>query len=534
MEKLPMCRICLAEDVRMYVVVNKKLHELYERLTGDPFVTKDRRPMLACFICCTKLKQCCQLQRKCLEAEDLLTQMMNEDYELNPFTNQDRFGCVNELTQSPMVHVSIDDECQTECVAIKEKLPAVCERLDDVIEPKEECHSDDLEQEILYNSYSDTENKPAQQSESDSEDDRLLKEIKTEVEEEQEVSSKKRRDSDTTRAAAATKENLHIRGKLHEDIFTENRKIKTYKAKTRVTQNTVNCTSKLKPKFEETLTNTTPRGNISVNDTSLDENDISYMYKHTGGVPHKCDIGQYSCNNKEPFLKHIGLHTGEKSFKCEECQRCFGDKTRLTRHIRTHTGNKPHKCKECQRCFTQKGHLETHIRTHTGEKPYKCEECQRCFREKVHLTRHIRTHTGNKPYKCDKCQLRFNVQSNLVRHIRTHTGEKPYKCDECQRCFRAKGNLRNHILKHSGVKPYKCEECQRCFSDKVNLKTHIRTHTGEKPYKCEECQRCFRVKTNLTKHIGTHTGEYPFKCEFCHSSFRQKGSLTKHILTHTK
>ncbi|KAJ8706822.1 hypothetical protein PYW07_012900 [Mythimna separata] len=218
MEKLPMCRICLAEDVRMFVIVNKKLHELYERLTGDPFVTRDRRPMLACFICCTKLKQCCQLQRKCLEAEELLTEMMNEDCELNPFTDQNLFGCFNELTQSPMVHVSIDDECQTECDAIKEELPDVCERLDDIIEPKEEHHSDDLEQEILYNSYSDTENKPTQQSESDSEEAyRLLKEIKTEVEEEQEVSRKKRRASDTTRAAAAKKQKLHIRGKNHED-----------------------------------------------------------------------------------------------------------------------------------------------------------------------------------------------------------------------------------------------------------------------------------------------------------------------------
>ncbi|KAJ8705094.1 hypothetical protein PYW08_012414 [Mythimna loreyi] len=149
MEKLPMCRLCLAQNVRMYVVVNKDLHELYERLTDNPFVTGDSRPMLACFICCTKLKQCCQLQRKCLEAEERLAQMMNEDYELNsPFIKEieDQFGCCTGLTLSPMEHVSIqsDDGCQTECDPIKEELPDVCERLDDVFEPKEEDQSDGM------------------------------------------------------------------------------------------------------------------------------------------------------------------------------------------------------------------------------------------------------------------------------------------------------------------------------------------------------------------------------------------------------
>ncbi|KAJ8706896.1 hypothetical protein PYW07_012974 [Mythimna separata] len=222
MEKLPMCRLCLAENVSMYVVVNKDLHELYERLTDNPFVTQDSRPMLACFICCTKLKQCCQLQRKCLEAEELLTQMMNEDYELNPPINQDHFGCYNKLIISPMVHVSVesDDKCQTECDAIKEELPDVCERLDDVIEPEEEhqsdgfCLSTDLKLENFDNSSSDAEDIPAQQSEPDSEDDLPLMEVKAKAEEEQEVPRKKRGASDTTRVAVAEK---LIRGKNLED-----------------------------------------------------------------------------------------------------------------------------------------------------------------------------------------------------------------------------------------------------------------------------------------------------------------------------
>ncbi|KAJ8703586.1 hypothetical protein PYW08_016945 [Mythimna loreyi] len=464
MEKLPMCRLCLAENVRMYVVINKDLHALYERLTDNPFVTGDSRPMLACFICCTKLKQCCQLQRKCLEAEERLTQMMNEDYELNPPINQDHFGCRNKLTISPMEHVSIesDDGCQTECDPIKKELPDVCERLDDVIEPEEEHQSDDLELENLHKRYS--QDMSAQPSESDLEDDVPLIKIKTEVEEEQEVPRKKRRASDTTRSAVGEESTLCRQGKKLEDVITENQK-KNEESGTRVALNTQHATSRRIANFHEPLPSTTPRVDISVVDTTLVTNCRKKQltkptHIRTGGPPYKCDICQRTCINKALLIRHIRVHTGEKPYKCEECQLCFSQKGNLTKHIRTHTGDKPYKCKECQLCFSQKDHLTTHIRTHTGEKPYKCEECHLCFIQKSILTQHIRTHTGEKPYKCEECQRGFSRKHELTKHIRTHTGEKPYKCEECQRCFSQKGHLTSHIRTHTGVKPYKCKECQ--------------------------------------------------------------------------
>lgn len=36
MEKLSLCRICLIDNVRMYLVADKQLQELYERLTNTP------------------------------------------------------------------------------------------------------------------------------------------------------------------------------------------------------------------------------------------------------------------------------------------------------------------------------------------------------------------------------------------------------------------------------------------------------------------------------------------------------------------
>ncbi|KAJ8705079.1 hypothetical protein PYW08_012399 [Mythimna loreyi] len=420
MEKVSMCRICLVENVRMYIVNDKDLQELYETLTDIPFVTEDRRPMLACVFCFAKLKQCCQLQRKCLEAEKLFAQILNET---NPSVNRAQLKYSSELVVTPVENISISDVSHVEGIAVKEELPDVCERLDDVSETKEEHLGYELELEPLNNSYNNAEHVPVQPSEPGLEYGVPLVEIKTEVEEEQEVTRKKRRVSDTTRAAVAKTRNLHIQGKKLEDLNTEN-KTKNEELDTKVTQNTQSGS------HEEYLTNTTARVTCSATLASNCRNNIKKLSvtKHTSishsEAPYKCDICQQNCNKRGDLTKHIRVHTGEKPYKCDVCQTRFSVKYNLIRHIRTHTGEKPYKCQECQRCFSMKCRLTNHMRTHTGEKPYKCVECQRCFSERGLLTRHIRTHTGEKPYKCKECQRCFTEKGSLRKHIRTHAIQK--------------------------------------------------------------------------------------------------------------
>ncbi|KAJ8706559.1 hypothetical protein PYW07_012637 [Mythimna separata] len=181
MGKLSMCRICLVENVRMCVVTNKSLQEMYEKLTDVPFVTEDRKPMFACFFCCTRLKQCCQLQRKCVEAEELLAQMLSEDYE-QPLTNREHLGFLGRFITTPVENISIVDDCQIGSVAIKQELPAVYEEQDDV-ELQLTHLSEELDPENLYNSLSEVK----EQHLSESEEDELVMEIKIEGEEEHEL-----------------------------------------------------------------------------------------------------------------------------------------------------------------------------------------------------------------------------------------------------------------------------------------------------------------------------------------------------------
>lgn len=63
-------------------------------------------------------------------------------FQPNPFMNQDHQEFCSGLSQSPIEHISIVGVHQTGNIAIKAELPAVCERLDDIIESKEELHND--------------------------------------------------------------------------------------------------------------------------------------------------------------------------------------------------------------------------------------------------------------------------------------------------------------------------------------------------------------------------------------------------------
>ncbi|KAJ8705015.1 hypothetical protein PYW08_012335 [Mythimna loreyi] len=238
MEKLPMCRICLVENVHMYAVVSKYMQDVYQSLTDVPFVTEDTRPALACYFCYAKLKQCCRLQLQCREAEELFAQMMNEP---NPAINRGQLELFNGFVKTQVVDINIDGVGQMEYVTIKEELPVYYEGPEEVVEPEEESLSDDIKFENTDNGYSDVEDTPLTPPQHFEADVHSM-EIKIEVEEMPEVLEAT--DTSTT-AAEKTKEETH-RTKLEDVILDE--EMNNTKSDTQNNQTTQNRSPKIKLK----------------------------------------------------------------------------------------------------------------------------------------------------------------------------------------------------------------------------------------------------------------------------------------------
>ncbi|KAJ8706551.1 hypothetical protein PYW07_012629 [Mythimna separata] len=444
MGKLSMCRICLVEDVRMCVVTDKSLQETYEKLTDVPFVTEDRKPMLACLFCCTRLKQCCQLQRKCVEAEELLAQMLSEEYEQKPLkTNHGHFKSVGGFITTRVRHISAGDDYQIPSDAIKQELPAVSEEQDDV-ELQLTRLSEELEPEHLYNipimNHPDVE---AHRSESEYEEEQLVMEIKVEEEE----LSEKLKDRETQRAPVTKKSTL--KRKL-EDIVPAKQTMYVLSGSKNI------C----KPK---------PRAPVAKKSTLKRKLEDIVPAKQT------MNVLSDSKNIRKPTLSTSDTVAKTKTSIICASQSGFSQSSNLIQHTRIHNDANP-SCDICQRSFSSKTNLSKHILIHTGEKPYKCDTCQKSFRQKGDLDTHFRIHSGEKPFKCDVCQKRFSCSSTLRKHIRTHTGEKPHKCDVCQRSFNTKWRWKIHNRIHTGEKPNKCDVCQRSFVEKDSLTKHSKVH----------------------------------------------------------
>ncbi|KAJ8706456.1 hypothetical protein PYW07_012534 [Mythimna separata] len=210
-----LCRICLVENVRMYVLANTKLQEIYEKLTDIRLVTEDSRSMHACFICYAKLKQCHRFQRKCLEAEELLAQMLNTDYDTKPRLNRGQLEFSGYVI-SPAQHVDIFGDCQGKGDVIKMELPADSKGKDE----EQEIDSDHEYNDAVCDDKSSQHSKS--EDEGDSDDDRRLIELKIEVEEDQQVSQKKRKPDETKRASGTKKSKLEKRRTKLEDTSHQN------------------------------------------------------------------------------------------------------------------------------------------------------------------------------------------------------------------------------------------------------------------------------------------------------------------------
>ncbi|CAK1600545.1 unnamed protein product [Parnassius mnemosyne] len=68
------CRICLCDNVRMYVLKKTGLENLYRTLTNS-FMDEDEEPIIVCFTCHARLIRCRRLQQQAVESKAVLEQL---------------------------------------------------------------------------------------------------------------------------------------------------------------------------------------------------------------------------------------------------------------------------------------------------------------------------------------------------------------------------------------------------------------------------------------------------------------------------
>ncbi|KAJ0184294.1 hypothetical protein K1T71_000717 [Dendrolimus kikuchii] len=77
MDMADTCRVCLCGQRRLHAISNTLFQEMWEKLTNAKFSTNDGKSLLVCYLCCAQLRRSHQLMKRALEADKLLTAIVN-------------------------------------------------------------------------------------------------------------------------------------------------------------------------------------------------------------------------------------------------------------------------------------------------------------------------------------------------------------------------------------------------------------------------------------------------------------------------
>ncbi|CAK1580160.1 unnamed protein product [Parnassius mnemosyne] len=581
------CRICLSVNVRMFVLKETGLKNLYKTLTNR---FMDERPIIVCFTCHARLNRCRRLQQQAIESNAFLEQLLAGGSTSIPKPHDAR----DEIQLSPIYYIDIrpvecdiESDCKDEIISLE--TVKVEEQNFEIENSKFEDNgnhetesaekAEDLEIDAFEDIHTDSENDLSlnafgSMSKEKSKTVKLQKKCKNDKKDDYDteqyitptnnfsVPSEKKIKSNSTDSNIndVRKENfvfesptIKLNPKVQKDTKEGKHPPKIMKKKI-LKQTSVNILTKRRSGASKKyifecdgcskifLTKDILAKHILYSHKTLKNSDTTAVQTQVEqiSVPQlteifNCDICEFKTSQKRYILAHFKAHVAKQVYCCNNCDYKCARKSSLIYHImKVHTGEKPFSCDICKYKCVKKAHLKEHLKIHTGEKPFSCNICEYKCIQKSNLQTHMKIHTGVKPFSCNICEYKCITKDNLQTHMKIHTGEKAYSCNICEYKFTTKSNLQRHMKIHTGEKPFLCNVCEfRCIR-KNQLQNHLKIHTGAKPFSCNVCEYKCITKSNLQRHMKIHTLEKSFSCNICEFRCIRKNELQNHLKVHTE
>ncbi|XP_028041769.1 oocyte zinc finger protein XlCOF6-like [Bombyx mandarina] len=569
--EVKVCRICLANDVKMYSTQEGRLKSYMEQiLVLREKLQTDGLPQFVCYMCAAEVGKCCKLIEKSVVAQATLLDVFARNgmvtKDLIRRINRKQLNLCSSLSTNNQTHYYVEHGSKNQQNRSSMKFDFECKNgeinvklenhLDAMVENSKNYDTSDIIDGGMR--YNDRDNISVGSDCSDDKSLSLLKKTKSlksrdkaecpicklRFKSEASVDLHRRHTHKkkfqykscpkTLSDAVLTGEDKKKRSKQpvnneralngHRDL-SEPKRLGTYRCD--------NCNVKFVSK-----------GALRVHllTSSRHSSKVTSSAPSDSNTNKTCKICLKEYELPSELLRHVLTDHRKRRLKetyptnCEHCNKMVSSRREHWWHTyKEHPEEKDSYrrviaaiCDVCGKGFQNKTKLRIHELRHASPS-VRCDVCGRAFYDKYALARHAHTHTRARPFVCTHCGQTFTLRTNLNRHAKptydkyalaqhahTHTRARPFVCTHCGQTFTLRTNLNRH------AKP---------TYDKYALARHAHTHTRARPFVCTHCGQTFTLRTNLNRHAKVHSNVAAYQCPMCCKKFKYSTSRNLHIRT---